>query len=197
MAAPCICSIKDCGKRPFRRGFCAGHYSRLLRHGDPLAGGSSRCAKGEPERYYRDVVLRYEGDRCLIWPYYRVTGYGRMVCGDGKMAFVHRRLCEDTYGLPPSPDHEAAHSCGRGKRGCVSKKHLSWKTRSANQMDKVGHGTHYRGLRHHLNKLSHDDVREIRRLEGEVSANELARNYNVTFQSIRAIQLRKSWSWLD
>jgi hypothetical protein len=42
MATPRICSIPDCGKGIFARCLCAAHYTKLLRHGDPLKGRARR-----------------------------------------------------------------------------------------------------------------------------------------------------------
>lgn len=77
MATSRICSIPDCGKTSKSRGWCSAHHSRFLRHGDPLAGGTPT---GEPWRYFQEVVLPYEGDECLSWPYSTVRRAGK----DGK-----------------------------------------------------------------------------------------------------------------
>jgi hypothetical protein len=74
MANPRICSIDECGKRHYGDGFCHSHYERWKTHGDPLGG---RTANGEPLRFLREVVLAYDGNECLPWPYSRISGgYG-------------------------------------------------------------------------------------------------------------------------
>src|SRR5687767_14275504 len=99
MATQRICSIPDCGKKHFGRGWCAAHWVRWQRHGDPLGGG---IPHGEAQRYFRDVVLSYDGDECLRWPYADDgKGYGVMRL-DGKIAYVHRRVCEYARGPAPS-----------------------------------------------------------------------------------------------
>ncbi|WP_292637037.1 hypothetical protein [Mesorhizobium sp.] len=55
---------------------------------------------------------------------------------DGKCRRVSRLVCEEVHGPPPSPDHEAAHSCDNGDLGCATKRHLSWKTPKENTADK-------------------------------------------------------------
>lgn len=47
MANPRICSVPGCDKTDRRlcRGLCGSHYRRLLRHGDPLGGGTFRAEK--------------------------------------------------------------------------------------------------------------------------------------------------------
>lgn len=37
-----LCAIDSCGKIIFAKGYCSGHYARMWRHGDPLAGNRSR-----------------------------------------------------------------------------------------------------------------------------------------------------------
>ena len=44
-----ICSIKGCGKPHKAHGWCSAHYSRYLRHGDPLAGGAARKTREIPD----------------------------------------------------------------------------------------------------------------------------------------------------
>lgn len=142
-----ICSVPDCGKPSLARGWCSAHWHRHRRLGDPLGGGKMRAPVGEPLRYLREVVLAFDGDECLIWPYARTSsGYGNLGIEDGN-AVVSRLVCERVYGPPPTPDHEAAHSCGRGHEGCVTQNHLSWKTATENQADRVAHGTVNSGQR--------------------------------------------------
>lgn len=129
------CSIDDCSKPIVNiRGWCSAHYQRWRAHGDPLKG---RTADGEPKRYLHEVVLAYEGDECMPWPYGRyASGYGRI-----RGSIVSRLVCEAVNGPPPTPKHEAAHSCGKGHEGCVTKGHLSWKTHAENMADTIAHGT--------------------------------------------------------
>jgi hypothetical protein len=125
MANSRLCSIPNCGKPHYGRSFCHAHYQRFKRQGDPLGGGTT--AHGEAIRYFNDVVLPYDGDECLMWPYAKGSrGYG-IVCIDGIKRIIGRLLCAECNGPPPTPKHEAAHSCGKGKEGCVTKRHLSWK----------------------------------------------------------------------
>ena len=106
MATPRICSIEGCGKPVQGRGWCSLHYQRWRFHGDPL-----RCRhtpKGDLERYYRDVVLTHDGDECLVWPYgTQPNGYAVW-----DKQCVSRMVCEEENGPPPTPEHDAAHSCG-------------------------------------------------------------------------------------
>ena len=68
MASFRLCSVENCAKRHYARGWCWAHYLRWRRHDDPLAGVTPN---GEPERFFRETVLTYQGDECLPWPFAR------------------------------------------------------------------------------------------------------------------------------
>ena len=191
------CSIPDCGKpaKYKKTGWCSMHYMRLRTHGDPLK--TIGTSIGEPKRFYREVIIQHEDDDCLTWPFSRNrSGYAKM-WRDGKMELVHRFLCAEINGLPPTPKHEAAHSCGNGHLGCVTKRHLSWKTRKENQADRLAHGTHSRGERSCRAKLTDEQAREILSLKGRVSSQELSRRFGVKSNTISQIHTGKTWGWLS
>lgn len=176
------------------RGFCGRHYQRLMKYGHPE---KTKTSPGEVQEYYENVVLKYEGDDCLIWPYYRLSnGYGRMR-KDGKNVVVSRSVCEEVNGAPPTPKHEAAHSCGNGRGGCVSRSHLSWKTRTENQADRLVHDTHGRGERSPKTKLTNEQAREILSLKGKRSARDIAEHFGVSRLSVSKIHCGHTWSWLE
>lgn len=196
MADPHLCSIPNCGKPVFRRNWCNAHYQRWRRHGEPLGGGRPRGDNlGSPFLYYRVVVLTYVGDECLIWPFSRSRGYGT-IRHDGCDRYVHRLVCEEENGPPPSADSDAAHSCGRGKQGCVTKGHMSWKTRKGNEADKLSHGTIARGERNGHAKLTEAEVLEIRRLKGGMPQCRIAERFSVSEATISEIMNGKKWRWL-
>lgn len=193
MAHSPLCSIPDCGKPSVLRGWCNAHYRRWQKHGDPLGGRYRDYA----HRYYREIVLTYEGDDCLIWPFTRgYNGYAMLTDGN-KSRLVSRRVCEEEHGPAPTPKHEAAHSCGKGHEGCVNRHHLSWKTPKANRADKLIHGTHNRGERHRMAKLTEDRVRAIRSLVGgHLSQRAVAEQFGVSEGLVSLIVSRKVWGWL-
>jgi hypothetical protein len=136
--------------------------------------------------------VNYDGDGCLTWPFARVpAGYGNFKCGD-KGGYAHRYMCKLVNGPPPTPKHEAAHSCGRGHLACVDPRHLSWKTRSENQKDRTRHGRANRGTgRAGPRKLTPSQVLEIRSLYGNVTNADLAARFNVSRGTIRKIHLNE------
>lgn len=133
---------------------------------------------------------QYDGEQCLIWPFSLTRGYGIFVLLQ-KKHHAHRYMCELVNGSAPTPEHHAAHSCGKGAFGCVHPKHVSWKTPSENQMDKHEHGTVWRQTAR--SKLSPHQVLEIRSLKGKMTQDEIARLYGVGRQNIGAILTGKSW----
>lgn len=132
--------------------------------------------------HIRDVVLPYQGDDCLVWPFPREpTGYASFVRG-GKKTYVHRVACETRNGPPPTPKHHAAHTCNNGTGGCVNPKHLTWKTNSENQKDRID------GTPWPRSKLSDEQVQEIRALRGIEPVNVTAARYGVSVTHTKHIQ---------
>jgi hypothetical protein len=159
-----------------------------------LAKGRAR--HGEAGEFFRDTVLAYGEDDCLIWPYSRNgEGYGRL-WHKGRPRSVHRIVCEAIHGPAPTSKHEAAHSCGRGHDGCVAPNHLSWKTPAENHADMVDHGTAPRGEASPNVKLTEANVRKIRLLKGRKSKASIAREFGVSRRLIQHIYSGNSWGWL-
>jgi len=185
------CSVDGCTSAAIAKGLCDRHHKRLIHHGDPLRGGPFY---GEPENFVENVVMPYEGDDCIIWPFATdASGYARV-----RNIQITRVICERHNGPAPSDLHQAAHSCGKGSSGCVTKSHLLWKTRAENEADKLIHGTDMRGNKHHAAKLTEDDVRYIRSQRGVQKQSELAALFSVSVPTISGIQTRNGgWSWLE
>lgn len=140
-----------------------------------------------------EAHIDHVGSECLIWPFSCSRGYPQISISQ-KVQKASRVMCERANGPPPTPKHEAAHSCGRGHQGCIHPQHLSWKTRTENQQDRTKHGTAGRGQARHLKwKLTPEDVTTIRAIGGLVTKEELGRRFNVTPSNIAKILSRKTW----
>lgn len=190
------CSIPGCGRPHRAKGLCNKHRQRDLSHGNPLSTKTGRAGPGEAQEFYVNNVLTYDGDECLIWPYAKSDwGYATMHRG-GEKGYVSRFLCEDTHGPAPTPEHQAAHSCGRGDEGCVTKRHLSWKTPSENCQDKFVHGTHTRGERSGTAKLTEDQVKAILALQGKATRAVIGEKFGVSGATIYNIHSRQTWAWV-
>lgn len=156
-------------------------------------GNKRPATKGETGRYLREFVLRYDGDDCLMWPFAKSgMGYGQ-IKQNGRSADVHRLVCEHINGAPPTPKHEAAHSCGKGHLGCVSPRHLSWKTHAENHADRLRHGTSGRGEDHSQTNLTWADVAKIRAMTGLRLQREIAAEFGVTPSTVGNILRGDTW----
>lgn len=194
------CSVVGCDGDNHALGYCRFHYRRVKRFGDPLSGPVPTGDNfGSRERFYRASVLTYDGEACLIWPFTRnrITGRAIWDKGDGSTTIVPRMVRDNVHGAPPFPDVEAAHSCGNGHLGRVTKSHLRWDTASGNQQDRVLHGTSNRGERNAHAKLSEEDVRKIRVLSGSMSQRGIAKLFGVSNAAVADILHRRKWAWLD
>lgn len=120
----------------------------------------------------------YPGDDCLIFPFCRSRqkGYGSF-SHDGTIYYAHRFMCELVKGPAPEDRPQAAHSCGNGHRGCVTPRHLSWKTNSENQLDRRRHGTD--SPRVMRRQLTPNEVAQIRALKGQKTQAEIALQFGV------------------
>jgi DNA-binding CsgD family transcriptional regulator len=138
--------------------------------------------------------LDYDGNYCLIWPFYRnPNGYGQMG-HNGESHWAHRLMCELVNGPPPTPEHDAAHSCGNGAGGCAHPKHLSWKTKTGNLLDCREHGTQARNVHGNAGRLSPDQVQQIRDLKGKKTQAEIALIFGIHEPSVRDIFLGRTYS---
>lgn len=152
---------------------------------------SPNRGKGRAIALIREHMNDEDGP-CLIWPMSRDwQGYGQFGF-EGKQLRASRYMCELVNGPPPTPEHHAAHSCGRGHEGCYHPKHLFWKTPTENQMDSVAHGT-VRKVGTPRQKLSEANIEEIRALAtGGMKQYEIAAKFGVRRESVGQI-LRGAW----
>jgi hypothetical protein len=140
-------------------------------------------------------VLKHQSyphnDWCLMWPFYRLRGYGSFGYL-GKQYYAHRFMCELTHGAPPSPKHQAAHSCGNGHLGCVNPNHLSWKTQSENQLDCREHGTQAKHNGGNKGRITRAQAAEIRALKDIALQREVAEQFAVSESTVSDIWLNRT-----
>lgn len=192
------CAVSDCNKnagvKGCARGYCPKHYRRWKLYGDPLA--LAPRTPGRIETWINEVAIPFEGDECLIWPFYRNgDGYASYTI-EGRPHLASRVICRWAHGEPKAASLVAAHSCFKGHEGCVNPRHLRWATASENALDKVASGTSNRGEGHALAKLTEDDVRVIRSLAGVMAQAEIAEMFGVSKWTIGDVIRRKRWDWL-
>jgi hypothetical protein len=186
MATKKLCSVDGCGKPARTKSLCSPHYRRLLRHGNPLGGGTSHGAAKQWLLDHRDYNA---SDECLLWPFAcTANGYAFVRFWETKSTeSAARVMCMLVNGPPPKPWYHASHLCGKGHHGCVHPRHLSWKTPADNHADKRIHGTSMAGQKNPSAKLSDADVAYIRSMKGEVLYRELADKFGVSSSLISRI----------
>lgn len=133
--------------------------------------------------WVRDVALPFASDECLIFPFARnQNGYASTI-RSGKKLYFHRYICQLVHGEPPTPMHEAAHSCNNGHLGCVSHRHLSWKTPAENQLDNFRERPKPGRF-----KLQTHQAEEIRALRGKEHITITAARYGISVSHAQNIQ---------
>lgn len=133
------------------------------------------------------ALISAETDECIEWPFaVSSNGYGK-VWHKKRAACAHRVACEMTYGPPPDPRLDAAHSCGNRK--CVNPAHLRWATRSENNIDFMRH-------RRRRTAISAEQAVEIReRLERGEARARIARSLGVRGGIVADIAIGRTWWW--
>jgi hypothetical protein len=97
------------------------------------------------------------------------------------------------HGAPHFDDAEAAHRDGDQSNNTPG--NVAWKTRAENEADKIAHGTLMIGSGHANSKINEDDVREIRRRRAAGEAlKSIASSFQINFQNVSLICLRKTWA---
>lgn len=188
------CEAAGCERAAVARGFCKAHWHRWRRYGDP-AGGFYEQGRLSA---WIDAHVHHDGEDCLVWPFGRTSRGAGAISISGKQAPAARVMCERRYGPPPTPRHEAAHSCGKGHEGCCNPNHLRWADPGENQRDRVIHGTDVRGERAGRARLTRDDVRVIRSLcDAGENQHDIAARFGVSNSAVWAIHHRRTWAWLE
>lgn len=114
--------------------------------------------------------------------------------GESLLFMVHRLVLLHFVG--PCPDGmEGCHDDGKPGNNAVG--NLRWDTPKGNYADRHKHGTMIYGEDHHNNRLSKEQVFQIRAsLAAGESQGSIARRFGVTRTSIRAIKTGVTWAWL-
>jgi hypothetical protein len=110
-----------------------------------------------------------------------------------RWTFIVHILVLTVFAGPCPEGQEALH--GPGGKLDASIGNLHWGTRQENVLDRIRDGTHNRGARHGMAKLTQAQVDEIRSrwAEGETQMS-LATEFGTTPGNVCAIVRRKSWS---
>lgn len=149
-----------------------------------------------------DEAVLTNNDKCIIWPYDRLNGYAiiRELSYD-QIFSVHNFICSIVNGSKPTNIHQVAHSCGNGKKGCISGNHLRWATPKENIEDRTNQGRTYHpdGELNGQSKLTYEEISEIIELYSQkiYSQHKLARIFNVSQSHVSRIIRGKRWGEKD
>lgn len=126
------------------------------------------------------------------YPFVWITNIGRK----RKRGFVHILVLTAFRGQCPA-GMEARHYPDRSTTNCRLK-NLSWASSQTNQLDRIEHGTHIRGNRHHGRVIDESQARQIKHLL-KLGARQcdLASQFGVKKWIIQAIKCGRTWAWLD
>src|SRR6476646_4449811 len=105
-----------------------------------MAYGDGNRGKGKGLAFLLAHVS-YKGDDCILWPYSRGRGGYGQFSSFGKFQKAHSWMCEAIHADAPPDKPYAAHECGNGHLGCITPKHLFWKSQDENAKDSIKHGT--------------------------------------------------------
>lgn len=147
-----------------------------------------RAQYGEAKAFLT-AALEYSSEECLLWPFSKKSGYGS-IHANGRVIRAHLVICKAVHGPKPFANAEAAHTCGIP--ACVNPRHLRWVTPKENQADRLMHGTHNRGERHNLAKLTAEQVQAIRARTGQTQ-REIANEFGITRPHVSHILKHKTW----
>ena len=187
------CSMPDCGRKHYGRGYCGTHLARVVRHGDPNATHPT------PETRFWNRVDKTPGQGpngdCWEWIGGRDRdGYGTF-CARGVRKGAHVVACEFAHG-PLAPGEQALHKCDNPP--CCRGDHLFKGSPLDNMVDKIAKGrlrvAH--GEDQGSSFLTEDIVREIRKryIPRVVTLAFLAQEYGTSMSNVSAIVLRKRWA---
>ena len=134
-------------------------------------------------------ILDWDREECILWPYSTRNGYGVLHHKDHKVN-AHRLALQLATGEQGEKLHAAHGPCHQPR--CINPNHLSWKTPTENEADKVRDGVHQLGSNNHMAKLTEEQVLSI--YKDNRSQYVLAEEYGVSQSNISSIKAGQSWS---
>jgi len=141
------------------------------------------------------VHTKHRSRSCINWPYSKTPDGRGQVFYQGKMQVVPRLVCRLVHGEPPTPKHQAAHSCENGHTGCCHPKHVRWKTQSENAMESTRRsGGSLKGAANKASKLTNAQIRCIR--SSKQTQEVLAAKYGVCRNTIGNVRRNVNWRHL-
>lgn len=191
---PTKCLVDKCDAKPALKsaGYCANHYYRRHKYGSPTAPARNDVKTAD----YIKAALSITHQDCVLWTRQKTKeGYG-VARFNGKYGAAHRFVCELSNGEPPTPNHQAAHSCGNPS--CYNPNHLRWLTPLQNTREKYTHGTMPAGENHFLATMTEKTALSIL---ADFRCGEtikiLAAKYGVTYGAAYMLVRGHTWKHLS
>ena len=185
------CSIDDCNRKLYAKGYCQKHYDAYKRHGDPLVSIRNKRKENMSDKevlqFIRDNITINSETECHEWNRHRYhQGYGQIFY-DGRQQYVHRVIYQIINKIKLLPSDEIMHSCDNPC--CCNINHLSLGDKNKNMADMVAKGRQQHGENHYKTSLLDTQIEEIRDLFNEGLKNtEIAKRFNVSRQVISDIR---------
>lgn len=190
-----ICSVEDCDRKHFGRGYCQAHYTRMIRGQDinaPLPYRKPRYPKSKGATLDQRVESRIDKDSEEgHWMWTGTVdegGYGYLTVGKSIRVFAHRASWEIKNG-PIPPGAQIDHLCH--VRSCVNPDHLRACSHAENQQNRKGanrnNGSGYRNVYWHKR-----DKRWLVRLNAYGRTYDGGRFASAEEANLAAIKLRGS-----
>lgn len=126
------CSVESCGGKRVARGWCAKHYRRWQRNGDPLVWAPHYSTAEEAFLARTEPLVGDPG--CIAWTGATSGGYGVLVVNGRKM-LAHRYAWEQANGSIPD-GMVIDHRCW--EPSCVNLDHLRVCTQAENTRNLSG-----------------------------------------------------------
>src|SRR5699024_8802903 len=127
------CSVEECDRPYYAKGYCKLHYNRWSKWGDPLIVKQGQYA--DPEESFEARTMPVTETGCLLWTGgMSADGYGSMWVG-GKDVGAHRYAWERANGPIPEGMY-IDHKCYT--RACCNVAHLRLATHAENSRNRSG-----------------------------------------------------------
>lgn len=185
------CSLSECDRPHYGRGYCRNHWRAYRQYGDPRA---VKRLRGAPIEERIRQFTRQEGE-CIVWVGSRdAKGYGRIhVAGGGRVA--SRVAYEAAHGPIPA-GLVVRHKCDNPP--CVNLDHLEVGTSADNARDMVVRGRSAKGEANSRARLTREQVRLARqRIAAGESRRSVALSLGVRPQTMDAIAAGHTWKEAD
>lgn len=167
-----------------------GHYS-MAEEIDNLLIKAAAYADPQ-ERFWAKVD---KTPTCWLWNGAKTTG-GYGICTiEGKNHSAHKQSWEWANEKKVPPGQVLLHSCDT--KNCINPKHLSPGTQVSNVEDRVQKDRSAKGKDNGRARLSHKDVKKIKKLRTEGwTEGSIAKLFGVGRSTISNILHNRTWNWL-